>query len=212
MHTTQFCTATGYIAGGLWLLTFYIRRMTALRFIAILSLCLDSLRALLGKLYPFLFVRAILLPLNTFRFSQAAPQAERTVRSERALPTQAVWRFLIELRRVVRGWRDRTRQRRELARLRSRDFGDLPVPDNLLVEESRKWPWQRFSPQWAEIRPENARRRLDPRTVLHPYRSPRQRSMNDLDVNPSDFLGTELGRFVAPHHSPHPTGRPRGSS
>jgi len=165
MHVTQFCTTVGYIVGSLWLLTFCMRRTTALRFVAILSSSTWVTYASPGKFYPGLFVHSGLSPLNTVRFSQAARHAERTTRRERAPPTQAVRRFLIELRRLLRGWRDRTRQRRELARLHSRDFGALPVPDNLLAEESRKWPWQRFSPQWAEIRPENARRRLDPRTV-----------------------------------------------
>jgi solute carrier family 10 (sodium/bile acid cotransporter), member 7 len=54
--------------------------------------------------------------------------------------------------RVLRDWRERERQRRELSQLRPRDFGDLVVPPSLAVEESRHWPWQKSSPQWRTIR------------------------------------------------------------
>jgi hypothetical protein len=59
----------------------------------------------------------------------------------------------------VREWllrcQERGRLRRELARMCARDFGDLAVPQNLITEELRRWPWQEPSPQWEAI----ARRR-----------------------------------------------------
>jgi hypothetical protein len=47
-------------------------------------------------------------------------------------------------------WRQE-RQRRELAAMRGRDFGDLTVPPSLVTDELRRWPWQVSSPQWGAV-------------------------------------------------------------
>jgi uncharacterized protein YjiS (DUF1127 family) len=54
--------------------------------------------------------------------------------------------------RVLRGWRERDRQRRELSQMAAHDFGDIAVPPSLLREEVRRWPWQRPVAQWEELR------------------------------------------------------------
>jgi uncharacterized protein YjiS (DUF1127 family) len=51
----------------------------------------------------------------------------------------------------LRAWWRRERERRELAAMGVRDFGDLTVPPGLVREEARLWPWQKSSPQWAEV-------------------------------------------------------------
>ena len=48
-------------------------------------------------------------------------------------------------------WRRRELHRRELSVLSSRDFGDLPVPQSLINEEIRRWPWQKWSQQWSQV-------------------------------------------------------------
>lgn len=40
-------------------------------------------------------------------------------------------------------WRERHRQRRELALFCARDFRDCRVPIDVIAREARKWPWQR---------------------------------------------------------------------
>ena len=53
--------------------------------------------------------------------------------------------------RLLRTWRMRELQRRELSTMSPRDFGDLAVPQSLAKEEIRRWPWQKSSPQWSQI-------------------------------------------------------------
>jgi hypothetical protein len=48
-------------------------------------------------------------------------------------------------------WWGRELQRRELSMLSPRDFGDLPVPQSLVTEEIRRWPWQKSSQQWGQV-------------------------------------------------------------
>jgi uncharacterized protein YjiS (DUF1127 family) len=62
-----------------------------------------------------------------------------------------VTRKIYALARLLREWQQRERERRELAALRGRDFGDLAVPPSLVVDEVRRWPWQKSSPQWSEV-------------------------------------------------------------
>jgi hypothetical protein len=52
---------------------------------------------------------------------------------------------------TLRVWYRRECERYELSRMRLRDFGDLPVPPDLICEETRRWPWQKPSPQWSQI-------------------------------------------------------------
>lgn len=54
------------------------------------------------------------------------------------------------LRPIVK-WRERERERRELATMASRDFGDLAVPPGLIREELRRWPWQARSQVWNAL-------------------------------------------------------------
>ena len=53
--------------------------------------------------------------------------------------------------RLLRAWRMRELQRRELSTMSPRDFGDLAVPGSLAKDEIRRWPWQKSSPQWSQI-------------------------------------------------------------
>jgi uncharacterized protein YjiS (DUF1127 family) len=69
---------------------------------------------------------------------------EATVRSRIA----SAW---VVIARLLRTWRRRELQRRELSRLSSRDFGDLAVPQSLINEEIRRWPWQKWSQQWSQV-------------------------------------------------------------
>jgi hypothetical protein len=57
------------------------------------------------------------------------------------------WEMLVGM---LRGWRRHETERRELAAMRPCDFGDLTAP-GLALEEKRRWPWQKSSPQWAEV-------------------------------------------------------------
>jgi hypothetical protein len=61
----------GYVAGGLWLLTFYMEEMVPLRLIAILSSISWLVFGCLEHIYPVILVHAILLPLNAIRLRQA---------------------------------------------------------------------------------------------------------------------------------------------
>jgi uncharacterized protein YjiS (DUF1127 family) len=69
---------------------------------------------------------------------------EATVRSRIA----SAW---VLIARLLRTWRRRELQRRELSVLSSRDFGDLAVPQSLINEEIRRWPWQKWSQQWSQV-------------------------------------------------------------
>jgi uncharacterized protein YjiS (DUF1127 family) len=63
--------------------------------------------------------------------------------------------------RLIASWRERERLRRDLSVMRPGDFGDLAVPPSLVVDEIRKWPWQKVSPQWGENRPAGSHRSSD---------------------------------------------------
>jgi uncharacterized protein YjiS (DUF1127 family) len=60
----------------------------------------------------------------------------------------SVW---VVIARLLRTWQGRELQRRELSVLSSRDFGDLAVPQSLINEEIRRWPWQKWSQQWSQV-------------------------------------------------------------
>jgi uncharacterized protein YjiS (DUF1127 family) len=70
----------------------------------------------------------------------------------------SVW---VAITRLLRTWRMRELQRRELSRMSPRDFGDLAVPRSLAKEEIRRWPWQKSSPQWSQITNEPSDRHDD---------------------------------------------------
>jgi uncharacterized protein YjiS (DUF1127 family) len=52
---------------------------------------------------------------------------------------------------ILRRWAERERERRQLAAMSARDFGDLGVPESLIRDELRRWPWQPTSPQWRAV-------------------------------------------------------------
>ncbi len=59
-------------------------------------------------------------------------------------------RFGVVVRWLRSAWQ-RERERRELTKVRGPDFGDLPVPPSLVLDELRRWPWQKSSPLWATL-------------------------------------------------------------
>lgn len=61
---------------------------------------------------------------------------------------RSAWVAVVSL---VRAWRRRELQRRELSMLSPRDFGDLTVSQSLVKEEIRRWPWQKSSQQWSQV-------------------------------------------------------------
>lgn len=80
--------------------------------------------------------------LGSLRPTQTTTPVERS-RVGRA------WPAVVQLWRT---WRERELQRRELSTMSPRDFGDLAVPPSLLKEELRRWPWQKPSQQWSQIK------------------------------------------------------------
>src|SRR6516164_2563066 len=52
---------------------------------------------------------------------------------------------------LLRAWWRRELQRRELSMLSQRDFGDLTVPQSLVNDEIRRWPWEKSSQQWSQV-------------------------------------------------------------
>ena len=57
----------------------------------------------------------------------------------------------IAILRLLRVWRERAKERRELAMLSDREIADFRVPKLLAAEEARRWPWEEWDPQWREI-------------------------------------------------------------
>jgi uncharacterized protein YjiS (DUF1127 family) len=52
---------------------------------------------------------------------------------------------------LLRLWRARHRHRQELMQMSARDLKDAGVPRDLVEHEARKWPWQKWNPQWHEL-------------------------------------------------------------
>jgi uncharacterized protein YjiS (DUF1127 family) len=59
---------------------------------------------------------------------------------------------------TLRLWRERHRQRQELAMMCENDLKDTGVARDLVAHEARKWPWQAWHPQLRAFE-EAARRR-----------------------------------------------------
>ncbi|HJU20332.1 MAG TPA: DUF1127 domain-containing protein [Stellaceae bacterium] len=57
-------------------------------------------------------------------------------------------------------WRERVRQRRELAALSKRELADLGIPPGLAAYEAGRWPWQGVSAAWREL--DRAHRAVSP--------------------------------------------------
>jgi uncharacterized protein YjiS (DUF1127 family) len=53
----------------------------------------------------------------------------------------------VAIRQMLRLWRERRRQRQELAMIRDGDLRDTGVSRDLVAHEFRKWPWQAWHPQ-----------------------------------------------------------------
>lgn len=51
-------------------------------------------------------------------------------------------------RGVLGRWRERMRQRRELAAMSPHDLAGLGIPPGLAAYETGRWPWQKISPAW----------------------------------------------------------------
>jgi uncharacterized protein YjiS (DUF1127 family) len=65
---------------------------------------------------------------------KSASFGSRRLAAARGIPAAVV--------HVVGLWRERHRQRRELALLCARELGDSGVPLDVISREARKWPWQ----------------------------------------------------------------------
>jgi uncharacterized protein YjiS (DUF1127 family) len=48
-------------------------------------------------------------------------------------------------------WRERQRQRRELAGLSMHDLAELGIPPGLAAYEAGRWPWQNISAEWRAL-------------------------------------------------------------
>ena len=48
-------------------------------------------------------------------------------------------------------WSARHHHRQELAMMSDRDLKDARVARDLVAHEVRKWPWQKWHPQWQEM-------------------------------------------------------------
>ena len=72
-----------------------------------------------------------------------------TARSKSARETRTGAR--LGILKLLRLWRARHRHRRELAMMSKRDLKDARVALDLAAYEARKWPWQKWNPQWSEL-------------------------------------------------------------
>ena len=52
---------------------------------------------------------------------------------------------------TVQLWSARHHRRQELAMMSDRDLKDACVAPDLVAHEVRKWPWQKWHPQWQEM-------------------------------------------------------------
>jgi hypothetical protein len=105
------------------------------------------------------------IPHNQSRLEARLPQIQYTGRKEMSADVAkqgllrvgfagvlAPWRHAArDVLRWLQLWGERERQRRELSMLSDRDFAALSVPKMLAAEEVRKWPWQKWHPQWEEL-------------------------------------------------------------
>src|SRR3984893_880857 len=49
---------------------------------------------------------------------------------------------------IWRAWAERDRHRRELITMHASSLGDLALPQSLVADEVRRWPWEKDSAQW----------------------------------------------------------------
>lgn len=83
--------------------------------------------------------------------STAAAVEERAFNTLEATARSRVTSAWMAIAQLLRTWWRRELQRRELSTLSPRDFGDLAVPQSLVSEEIRRWPWQKPSRQWSQV-------------------------------------------------------------
>jgi uncharacterized protein YjiS (DUF1127 family) len=83
--------------------------------------------------------------------STAAAVEERAFNTLEATARSRVTSAWMAIAQLLRTWWRRELQRRELSMLSPRDFGDLAVPQSLVSEEIRRWPWQKPSQQWSQV-------------------------------------------------------------
>ena len=73
----------------------------------------------------------------------------RTARRERTAQTRSGAR--LDIPRLLRLWHARHRDRQELAMRSARDCRDAGIARDLAAYEARRWPWQKWNPQWREF-------------------------------------------------------------
>ena len=83
-------------------------------------------------------------------FATVARVSDSPIDLRQAPPRASYQVYLAGLGGWLRTTWQRERERRELAAMRSRDFGDLAVPPSLVIDELRRWPWQKSSPLWGQ--------------------------------------------------------------
>ena len=83
-------------------------------------------------------------------FATVARVSDSPIDLRQVAPRVSYQAYLAGLGGWLRTTWQRERERRELAAMRSRDFGDLAVPPGLIIEELRRWPWQKSSPLWGQ--------------------------------------------------------------
>jgi uncharacterized protein YjiS (DUF1127 family) len=136
----------GYVAAALVFATFYARNIVWLRSLAISSNIAFISYGALDDLWPIVVLHLSLLPVNVIRLFEILAtfgylqNCSSTRRNNSSLLC------------VFRRWHRREQQRRELAMMSGRDFGDLPVPTGLIRQEQRRWPWQPWTQGWRAIR------------------------------------------------------------
>jgi uncharacterized protein YjiS (DUF1127 family) len=141
----------GYIAASLVFAAFCAKRMVPLRMLAIASnIGFISYGSLLG-LWPIVLLHSFMLPINVLRLHQASAVPSGSGRWYQGLVGSRLGLLFETVLRWPARWRDRERLRRELAGMRSRDFGDLAVSPGLIEDEKRRWPWQEWSSQWSAV-------------------------------------------------------------
>jgi uncharacterized protein YjiS (DUF1127 family) len=67
--------------------------------------------------------------------------AQQFAETGRQRATDVLLQFSGAVVKVLRVWRERQRERRELAFLCERDLRNIGVPREVVIDEARKWPW-----------------------------------------------------------------------
>jgi uncharacterized protein YjiS (DUF1127 family) len=62
-----------------------------------------------------------------------------------------VWTAFV---RLLRTWRERHLERRNLSLMSGRDLADLRIPPGMAAAEASRWLWQQPSPGWQSLQKE----------------------------------------------------------